>query len=455
MNFWIDKEKEMLPNGEWTDSYVFSLIRKGYSTIFTNITDIWYRMDQLSIPEIYEDLFVIGISIFALDKRIDRRKFEDCWTRNINVNIPVLKIEQWKQTEVLWNNMLTFLTGDKWDIHFRKCEKQYSKRENSNRIHLNLERCNCVSLFSGGLDSYCGAIKLLEDGNMPCLVGHNEYPKLRKKQEEFTKTFQRLYPKQTVKFVSFTANSRAPKNSQGENLVGTENTSRGRSLLFLCAALSIAGILGENVPVYIPENGFIGLNLPLTNGRKGTCSTRTTHPYFLNRFSEILKCVGINNPIINFFTFLTKREIVGLVKDTEAFKSDYVDTISCSLPCLARFNMIVINGYPVNCGYCYPCLIRKSSLLDIKDFKYSFPAETEHFINQYGESEKASDLRAVISAVYKYRKIQDSNIQSKIRLAGCLTEEEVNKFLYIYKSTMDDLDRLFSADSKIKKMIGE
>ena len=94
------------------------------------------------------------------------------------------------------------------------------------------------------------------------------------------------------------------------------------------------------------------------------------------------------------------------------------------------------NEYPINCGYCYPCLIRKSSLLDIKDFKYSFPAETEHFINQYGESEKASDLRAVISAVYKYRKIQDSNIQSKIRLAGCLTEEEVNKFLYIYTNNM-------------------
>lgn len=63
-------------------------------------------------------------------------------------------------------------------------------------------------------------------------------------------------------------------------LKGSENTSRGRSLLFLCAALSVAGILGENVPVYIPENGFIGLNIPLTGGRKGTCSTRTTHPYF-------------------------------------------------------------------------------------------------------------------------------------------------------------------------------
>lgn len=284
MRFWVDKENEMFPNKEWDGAYIFTLIRRGYSTIFTNIADIWYRMDQLTIPEIYEDLFIIGISVFALDKRIDRRKFPDCWTRNISVSIPVLEIERWKQTEELWNKTLTFLTGDIWDIHFRKCEKQFSKRENPNRKHLNLGGCNCVCLFSGGLDSYCGAIRLLENGNKPCLIGHNEYPKLRSKQSEFAETFQKLYPGQEVRFVSFTANSHAPKNLLGESLVGTENTSRGRSLLFLCAALSIAGILGQNVPVYIPENGFIGLNIPLTNSRKGTCSTRTTHPYFLNCF---------------------------------------------------------------------------------------------------------------------------------------------------------------------------
>jgi len=153
MRFWVDKENEMFPNKEWDGSYIFTLIRKGYSTIFTNIADIWYRMDQLTIPEIYEDLFIIGISVFALDKRIDRRKFPDCWTRNISVSIPVLGIERWKQTEELWNKTLTFLTGDIWDIHFRKCEKQFSKRENPNRKHLNLGGCNCVCLFSGGLDS--------------------------------------------------------------------------------------------------------------------------------------------------------------------------------------------------------------------------------------------------------------------------------------------------------------
>ncbi len=113
------------------------------------------------------------------------------------------------------------------------------------------------------------------------------------------------------------------------------------------------------------------------------------------------------------------------------------------------------NEYPINCGYCYPCLIRKSSLMNAQDFKYSFSAETKDFLNQYGESEKSNDLRAVISAVYQYKCMQDSDIKNKIRLTGHLTEEEVNKFLRLYKATMEDLDELFSVNSDMKKMLGK
>lgn len=455
MKFWIDKENEMLPSVGWEDAYVFSLTREKYSTIFTNIANTWYRMDQMEISEIYEDLFVIGISIFALDKRINRRLFKDCWTREISVSIPVLNENVWNKTKDQWNKILCFLSGDIWDVNFRQCFKQYSKRDNPNRIHLHIEKCDCVSLFSGGLDSYCGAIKLLEDGKSPCLIGHNEYPKLRKKQQDFVDCFQSIYDNQMVKFISFSANSRAPKDMQGKKLVGAENTSRGRSLLFLSAAISIAGILGDTVPVYIPENGFIGLNIPLTNSRKGTCSTRTTHPHFIKGLQDILQSVGIRNPIINFFAFSSKREIVDSVKDTKAFKTHYMDTISCSHPCLARYNKKGHNEYPINCGYCYPCLIRKSSLIDVKDYKYSFTAESKLFIQQYGETEKASDLRAVISAVYNYRKMVDGDIIKKIKIVGNLSSDEVSKFLDLYKSTMNDLEELFSEDEEIKKMIGD
>lgn len=108
MRFWIDKEQEKKPNNEWKDAYVFSINRKKYSTIFTNITDSWYRMDQMQIPAIYEDLFIIGLSIFALDKRISRRRFKDCWTRDINVSIPVLEYDEWKDTGLQWEKCLDF-----------------------------------------------------------------------------------------------------------------------------------------------------------------------------------------------------------------------------------------------------------------------------------------------------------------------------------------------------------
>lgn len=449
MRFWIDKENERLPEGEWDDAYVFSLTQKGFSTIFSNIKDTWYWMDQMSIPAIYEDLFVIGISIFALDKRISRRKYLDCWTRDICVSIPLVEIDKWSGTENSWNKMLAFLTGDNWSIHFRKSEKLYSQRENPNRKHLNIKECDCVSLFSGGLDSYCGAIKLLEDRKSPCLVGHNEYPKLRNKQKEFAEKFQEIYKEQKVNFVSFSANSRAPRKKSGEMLNGTENTSRGRSLLFLCAGLSIAGVMGKNIPVYIPENGFIGLNIPLTHSRKGTCSTRTTHPYFLNAFQELLTHVGIENPIINFYAYSTKREIVNSVKDTQAFISHYKDTISCSHPCVARYDKKWKREYPINCGYCYPCLIRKSSLLDIRDDRYTYDGEKIAFLDEFGETEKASDLRAVISSIYRYRKLNDLEIKRMIRFAGSLDDEAVTNFLRLYKSSMRDLEELFSYDSEM------
>ena len=71
MQFWIDKEQEKKPDAEWKDAYVFSINRKKYSTIFTNITDSWYRMDQLQISTIYEDLFIIGCLLYTSDAADD------------------------------------------------------------------------------------------------------------------------------------------------------------------------------------------------------------------------------------------------------------------------------------------------------------------------------------------------------------------------------------------------
>ena len=456
MNFWIKKENDQDPIEEWADSYVFTINRDSGSSLFSSLPSIWYHLGKLSIDPLCEDLYVIALSIYGLDKRLSRRLFFDCWTRDISVSIPVLQIEKWKGTENLWNNMLSFLTGDRWNIKFRPTEAICSYHKWRSKTFIDITRCDCVCLFSGGLDSFCGAIKFLDSGKSPCLVGHNEYPKLRVKQEHFANIFRQYYSEQQSHFLGFTAGARAPflATDNAITLSGIENTSRGRSLLFLSFAITIARILGEETPVYIPENGFIGVNVALTNSRRGSCSTRTTHPFFIREFRTILHAVGIRNPIENPFANESKREIVRTVKDNPAFLQGFKDTISCSHPCQARYSRRGSRQYPINCGYCYPCLIRKSSLLDVADDgDYTYDEAPSIFLDQFSESDKSLDLAAVVNSVYRFKHSSKAQIQQMIRVTGPLSDEDVKKYERLYISGMNDLIDLFCKDPGMEKYL--
>lgn len=453
MKFWINKENDAEPTRDWNEAYCMSINRDSWSTIYSSVPSIWYHLGKQSMEYIYEDLFIIGLSVFALDKRISRSLFDDAWTREIEVSIPVLEKNKWDRTCDKWNKLLSFLTGDIWKIEFRSTSAEYGFHKNANRLKIDISGCDCVSLFSGGLDSFCGAIKLLEDGKLPVLVGHNEYPKLRYIQENMVKDFRSNYDSKSISFLGFTAGARAPKNIEGEPLRKTENTSRGRSLLFLCAAISIAGIMGEDTPVYIPENGFIGLNISLTNSRKGSCSTRTTHPFFLEELSEILGEVGIHNRIENFFAYKTKREIVNLLAETQSFKNNYMNTISCSHPCVARYNRTGSREYPVNCGFCYPCLIRKASLQDVDISEKNDVEDTLSFINTESESTKSSDLFAVLSSVHRYKGLSDKELRRMIRGTGKLSKEKVDWFERVYREGMNDLTDFFKNEPDMEKYL--
>lgn len=455
MKIWINKCNDEEPSEEYKGAYIFSLKRKDYSTVFTNLNDVWLMMGKKEIPTLNEDLFIIGLSIFAIDKRISRDKTFSRWTRDLEVSIPVIELEKWSTVKEDWESILSFLTGDKWKIIFRKTDELFSKRKRASRQKIDVSQCSCVSLFSGGLDSFCGAIDLLNHGEKPCLLGHNEYPQLRKKQDKICKMFREEYPEQKCTFISFTANSRAPYNIGGK-LEGSENTSRGRSLLFFCSAVTIAGIIGEGTPIYVPENGFIGLNIPLTNSRKGTCSTRTTHPYFIKNFNTLISKVGIQHQIINFFAFKTKREIVKKVMESPVFYRGAQKTISCAHPCLPRYKKEGDKTYPKNCGYCYPCLIRKSSLLDISECNgiYSQSELTLGFLNNNIKSDTTNDFIALMSSVHRYLSLDENELKRLIKCTGHLEEEEVDKFLPVYQNTMEDLIELFSKDRELKKYIG-
>lgn len=447
MKLWILKDEDVLPTTGWEDAFIIAVNREKASTAFSNVPKIWSRLKNFNLEEVYEDLFIIGLAVYSVDKRVSRREFADCWTRELEVCIPVIQYEIWEKTESKWNQLLSFLTGDHWVITFRKTNQVWKSCLCKRRSYTDISKNDCVSLFSGGLDSYCGAIRLLDEGKSPCLIGHNEYPKLRYKQEEFCNTFKTIYPLQHPMFISFTAGARMPRKMSGEGLEGVENTSRGRSLLFLCTAVSIAGAMGEKIPVYIPENGFIGLNVALTNNRLGSCSTRTTHPAFLNALRDLLGEVGIYNPIENFFAFMTKREIVRLVKDSDAFLAHYMETISCSHPCQPRYARIGSREYPKNCGFCYPDIIRKSSLLDMpEDGNYRYDITPSQFLEQYGEYEISADLRAIVSSIYRYKHSNESDIRRLVWRTGKLKTDDILKYIRVYKEGMSDLKEWIDRD---------
>jgi hypothetical protein len=67
---------------------------------------------------------------------------------------------------------------------------------------------------------------------------------------------------------------------------------RSRSLLFFALGTAVAAALGEAVPLRVPENGLVSLNVPLTGTRLSSLSTRTTHPYFMERLAACVAALG-------------------------------------------------------------------------------------------------------------------------------------------------------------------
>ena len=72
----------------------------------------------------------------------------------------------------------------------------------------------------------------------------------------------------------------------------------------------------------------------------------------------------------------------------------------------------------------------------------------------YEESDKSADLRAVIRSIYRCKHSSDKELKRHIRCVGKLSEEEVEKFLVLYKKSIDDLVQLFSVDQRMKEYLG-
>ena len=453
MKIWINKVEEDALNCGSEEVLIFNLMNKNNkSNVKTHIEDLWRRFGVSSLSDINEDLIILAMSVFAIDKKVPRKYFDDNWTRQIELYLPVIEIERWNNVKIELEDTLSFLSGDKWEINFRKSKEKYRGNKVNKKYKL-VEKDNfdCVSLFSGGLDSFCGALKLLNEKKRTCFVGFKEYKMLGGRQNEIFKNINDAFSDINKELLLFNTNPSIPLNKAGEKKnIGAEITSRSRSFLFLAGALAVASIIGE-VPVYIPENGFIGINVPLTDSRIGSCSTRTTHPYFINKFNSILDDIGVKNKILNPYALKSKGEIVEEVSNLDVFDKTAYKTISCSHPCHSRYDKLQT---PMNCGYCYPCLIRKASMNKVnylKDEYNPYNKLSKTFIENNNSIEgKAKDLKAVMYSLSRYiNHIDDDSYINRLLIkTGKLELEEIREYNRVYRVSMEEIKNMIIEEDK-------
>jgi len=331
----------------------------------------------LRASETAVDLAVLAAMVTAADTRISRsNEALDRWSREIDLHVPVADAPRWATQANLLAGMLHFLTGDRWNIYFRSRPSSLGTLAPTPVAAPPAESPDCVCLLSGGLDSFIGAIDLLKAKRRPLFVSHYWDGITSKHESHCIGALRGHWATRPIPHIR----ARVGFPSGLVPGAGDEDTLRGRSFLFFALATMAASALGDGVTVYLPENGLISLNVPLDALRLGALSTRTTHPFYVARFNELLHALGAGAQLENPYRHKTKGEMVRDCADLNFLRLHAKDTMSCSSPTKARWS----GHEPMHCGHCVPCLIRRAALLaglGSDDTKYSIPSLTAQILN--------------------------------------------------------------------------
>ncbi|MYA60547.1 MAG: hypothetical protein F4X40_08370 [Chloroflexi bacterium] len=299
------------------------------------------------------DLAILAATVTAADTRISREEdAQDSWTREIDLYLPVSNVDLWSSNARRIERMLRFLTGDIWRVSFRGRQRGMRSliRRPVRRVSGSFDT---VCLFSGGLDSFVGAIDLLESGRDAIFVSHYK--------DASTKSQEVCAARLSKQYGDFARrNVRANVSFDKNDLpgLGTETTTRGRSFIFFALAALAADAIEGETPIHVPENGLISLNVPLDPLRLGAWSTRTTHPFYMARWQGLLDNLGIGAKLHNPYRFKTKGEMLSECMNGTFIAESYDATVSCSSITKGRWKKLP----PGHCGYCTPCLIRRASI---------------------------------------------------------------------------------------------
>ncbi len=386
------------------------------------------------------DLLIVAAHVQAADTHISRAtESQDSWTREIKIVVPVSDVDRWNNAISTLERCLNFLTGDLWTVRFRERPEGYLYPESESPLPLE-PPFDSVSLFSGGLDSLIGAIDLVESGANPLLVSHVSEGAISEAQTKCFDEIKLEYPKTKIDRLRMWMGFSGFRIS-----AEIEKTTRARSFLFFSlGVLAGSGIHGE-FTLRVSENGLIALNVPLDPLRLGSHSTRTTHPFYIARWNEVLNRVGINGKIENPYFDKTKGEMVAKCMNQSLLQRLIPVSLSCSSPSKGRWRK---GGKAVeHCGYCLPCLIRRAAVLkglgpnsDTTD--YTLGDLTARSLNS--SAAEGQQIRSFQFATERLRR-NPRLANVLVHLSGSLSDESSSrqsKLIDVYSRGMNEVGEL-------------
>ncbi|QWC51637.1 Qat anti-phage system QueC-like protein QatC [Pectobacterium atrosepticum] len=408
--------------------------RDDIATIGKPVYDAIKRLG-FQISDEVMDFLTISMAVTAADTFIVRDDCFDGWTRDINVSVRVINPSIWIKNKENIEKALQFLSGDVWSFDFKKDGMKPPvpfKPVNGRRL-INLNGLDCISLFSGGLDSAIGVIDLLTDGKKPLLISHS-YKGDKAKQEKIA---------EGIKSIGSFSRLCTSANPIGRGMQ-RDITMRTRSLNFLAfAAVGADAVMKandySNISIYVPENGFISLNAPLTNRRIGSLSTRTTHPHFMEMIQSIFDDIGIKMNFTNPYQFETKGKMVSQCKDKNTLAQVVDSTVSCSH----------WKRKHKQCGYCAPCMIRRASLLrggiqETITYHQASYANLRNFVKN--KKDGRDDIFSVMMAIENAKK---RNLKAWVLKSGKLKEQDVSKYENVFFEGLQEVEAFLKKEKLV------
>jgi hypothetical protein len=327
-----------------TDSQATQLIwtSTGDSETVRASVDPWLRnLGNEAVSPQAVDLVRIALAALIADRRSPR---PSTWSREIRLRVHAVDPTMWTEAVTTITELLQFLSGDLWDLELvpdvsRRPEQQEPASE---AVY------QSVALFSGGLDSFCGALISRANNVSELCISHRDNPTVAASQNRATNWIRANVDDRFSPYLVTLA--------QAQPTIGSSHT---RSLLFLALGIASSESRGLKA-VSVPENGFTSLNPPLRADRTGPLSTRSTHPYSFALLNLVRDQVGLDIELQNPYSWLTKGELVAKAAAVDAAApGGMAETLSCG-----KLDGRLYEGgnQNWNCGLCVACIVRRAAI---------------------------------------------------------------------------------------------